>query len=567
MGASADFFAESAHRVNFDNVLIFAVKYTRCALRPCLFDGHFFADDFDACRNGFVDGGFDGFQFVRGQRAGEVEVKPQTFGGDVAALLLYPFVAQNLFERGEQKVGRGVQTRRLFGVVGKAALEFLFGARLGFLLMLFEARFVSRFVHRNPVVAGEFQRHFDGESVGVVQLERRFAAHAIVLNIFEELVKFFQSLLKRCRKPRDFFFEFVKNARAVFAQFGVGFFVKVDVNSCAFGQNGGIELERARKAQRATDQAAQNISLIDVGRRYAFFVPQHKGCGADVVGDDAHALEAVGDIGGFLIQQFHYGAENVGFVNGFKAVEHCDGAFEPHTGVDVFLGEGEERAVRLFVVFHKDVVPDFDILAAVASGGAGLGAGGNVADDKYFGVGSARSGDAGGSPPVVLFGQIENTVACDAVRSPAVGAELVARSVLVAGKDRYRNPSGVDAQDLGQEAIGEVDAFLFEVIAERPVAEHFEEGAVRGVADVVDVTGTDALLDVGKAGALGVFGAEQIGDQGVHPRRRKQDGRIVVGDQRRAADDGVPVAAEEVKILLTKLFCSNHRYLTVEALF
>ena len=216
-------------------------------------------------------------------------------------------------------------------------------------------------------------------------------------------------------------------------------------------------------------------------------------------------------------------------VNGFKAVEHRDGAFEPHTGVDVFLGEGEERAVRLFVVFHKDVVPDFDILAAVASGGAGLGAGGNVADDKYFGVGSARSGDAGGSPPVVLFGQIENTVACDAVRSPAVGAELVARCVLVAGKDRYRNPSGVDAQDLGQEAIGEVDAFLFEVIAERPVAEHLEEGAVRGVADVVDIAGTDALLDVGKAGALGVLGAEQIGDQGMHPRRRKQDGRSTAG--------------------------------------
>ena len=68
-----------------------------------------------------------------------------------------------------------------------------------------------------------------------------------------------------------------------------------------------------------------------------------------------------------------------------------------------------------------------------------------------------------------------------------------------------------------------VDGFLFEIIAEAPVAEHLEKRVVIGVqADVFQVVvlaaGADALLGVGgAAGLVGAFGlAEENGHELVH---------------------------------------------------
>jgi hypothetical protein len=60
---------------------------------------------------------------------------------------------------------------------------------------------------------------------------------------------------------------------------------------------------------------------------------------------------------------------------------------------------------------------------------------------------------------------------------------------------------GGRAPDLGQQLPGPVDGLLLEVVAERPVAQHLEEGVVVGVlADVLEVVvlaaGADALLAV-----------------------------------------------------------------------
>ena len=64
-----------------------------------------------------------------------------------------------------------------------------------------------------------------------------------------------------------------------------------------------------------------------------------------------------------------------------------------------------------------------------------------------------------------------------------------------------------EAEVLGQQLPGELDRAFLEVVAEREVAEHLEEGVVaRGVADVVEVVvlaaGADAFLR-GRARAAG----------------------------------------------------------------
>ena len=53
---------------------------------------------------------------------------------------------------------------------------------------------------------------------------------------------------------------------------------------------------------------------------------------------------------------------------------------------------------------------------------------------------------------------------------------------------------------VGQQRPGQLDGAALEVVAEREVARHLEEGVVPGGdADLVDVGRADALLDAGRA--------------------------------------------------------------------
>ena len=48
---------------------------------------------------------------------------------------------------------------------------------------------------------------------------------------------------------------------------------------------------------------------------------------------------------------------------------------------------------------------------------------------------------------------------------------------------------------LRQELYAPGQGFLFEIVAEAEVSEHFKECAVaRGMSDIIDITGTDAFL-------------------------------------------------------------------------
>ena len=96
----------------------------------------------------------------------------------------------------------------------------------------------------------------------------------------------------------------------------------------------------------------------------------------------------------------------------------------------------------------------------------------------------------------------------------------------------------------GQQLPRVGDRALFEVVAERPVAEHLEERAVpRRLADLFDVVRADALLDVGGTRVRRGDVAAQVRDERHHARDREQQ-RRVVGDQRRRRHDGVVALLE-----------------------
>jgi hypothetical protein len=72
------------------------------------------------------------------------------------------------------------------------------------------------------------------------------------------------------------------------------------------------------------------------------------------------------------------------------------------------------------------------------------------------------------------------------------------------------------------------------------------------VAHLEDIVGPQALLDIRQALAGRVGLAEQEREQRMHARSSEQHARVVLGDQRRAADDGVAVLAEKVEIQFSK---------------
>ena len=117
------------------------------------------------------------------------------------------------------------------------------------------------------------------------------------------------------------------------------------------------------------------------------------------------------------------------------------------------------------------------------------------------------------------------------------------------------------------------DRLLLEIIAERPVPEHLEEGVMVGIqTHVLEVVmlaaGADALLRVGRArvrarddarpaGNVGVLLPEEDRDELVHPGIGEEQIRGI-RHQTRGRDKGVVLLAEEIEKRLSDLGAVHH---------
>ena len=222
---------------------------------------------------------------------------------------------------------------------------------------------------------------------------------------------------------------------------------------------------------------------------------------------------------------FGNGAKDVRVVYRSVPVQRHQSALQSHAGVDVFLLELRQRAVGMFEIVHEHVVPYLHEPAAVVCGRfAWLG----LVHDKYLGVLAARTRRTR-DPPIVLLVQVKDPVLGYSRLAPKRGGLFVPRAVVVALEHRYRESFFVDPQHLGQKFVRPRYRFALEIISERPIAEHLEEGAVRVVADGIYVAGPDAFLHVGEALAAGVLLSQKIRHQRLHPRGREQHRRVVFG--------------------------------------
>ena len=179
-------------------------------------------------------------------------------------------------------------------------------------------------------------------------------------------------------------------------------------------------------------------------------------------------------------------------------------ALQAHAGVDVLRGQladDVEVDLRSHVgekVLHEHEVPDLGE-PVVVGGGTAVAAVRRAAVEEDLGVGPAGPRLPGvpvvvGTPePLDPLGLEPDDVAPDRLRLVVGLVDRDPEILLVEGEPAVRFGG---CQELPRVA----DRAFLEVVAERPVAEHLEEGAVaRGLSDLFDVVGSDALLHVGDA--------------------------------------------------------------------
>ena len=256
--------------------------------------------------------------------------------------------------------------------------------------------------------------------------------------------------------------------------------------------------EQMGVAHGAAHDPAQDVSPALVGRQHAVG-DEEAGC-AKMVGDDA-VTGLGGALGSRVGQRLALGDqcfENVGVVIVVDALQDGGDPLEPHAGVDRFLGQVADDFSARLLILHEHQVPDLDEAVAVL-----VGAAGRTAEDvvavvvEDFGAGPARAVVAH-RPEIILGGDAD-----DAVVGEAGNALPQIERLVVGVVDGDRQAVSTEAPFAREQGPGVVDRLFLEVIAEREIAEHFEEGVMaRSIADIVEIivlaASADAFLRRGR---------------------------------------------------------------------
>ena len=227
------------------------------------------------------------------------------------------------------------------------------------------------------------------------------------------------------------------------------------------------------------------------------------------------------------------GAQDVGVVIVVLALQHRSHALQSHAGVDRWARQGRACAVGTLLVLHEDEVPDLGEAVAIGLCAARRAAGdaGAVIVENLR-ARAARAGIA--HRPEIIRGRDAD----DAIVRKSGDLRPQARGILVLGIDGDPQPVLGEAEFLGDEAPGELDRDILEIIAEREIAEHLEESVMaRGVADILEVVvlaaGAHAFLRRGGAivGTLLEAGEDVL--ELHHAGIGEKQGRVVARHERR----------------------------------
>ncbi len=285
--------------------------------------------------------------------------------------------------------------------------------------------------------------------------------------------------------------------------------------------------------------------------------------GAQVVGNDAMArgLRPVRVDAGELRHGEDQVAHHVDVVVRQFALQDRGDALEPHAGVDRRARQVQALAGRDLLELHEHEVPELEEAIAVLLGGAGRAAPELVAlVVEDLGAGAAGAGVA--HLPEIVGGRD-----ADDLRVREAGDLLPQlRRLVVRVIDGDEQPVLVQAEMLGDQRPGELDRQRLEIVAEREVAEHLEEGVVpRRIADVVEIVvlaaGAHAFLRCRGAAIGPLLDAGEDVLELHHPGIGEHQRRVVARHQRARRHDLVAGCLEEVEKGRADVVDAAHRAL------
>src|SRR5580704_19649729 len=191
--------------------------------------------------------------------------------------------------------------------------------------------------------------------------------------------------------------------------------------------------------------------------------------------------------------------EKIGLENAVDALEDGGHPLQPHAGVDRGARQRLALLLRHLLELHEDEVPELEESVAVLLRAARRPAPDVLAAvDEDLRAGAARTRVAH-RPEVIRGGDTDDAVVGETGDLLPVAGRLIV--IVVNGDEQLVLP---EPEILGDQRPGELDRALLEVVAEREIAEHLEEGEMaRGVADIVEVVvlaaGAHAFLRGGGA--------------------------------------------------------------------
>ena len=473
----------------------------------------------------------------------------------------------------------------IFGEIPSHELRFAFvhrhpvggfdsGGIAGALLLLLHLGVEGGFVHRQTGFGADQLREVEGETVGIEEGEGFGAVHHGLTALLRLGDHAFEQVDAGGEGAEEGFFFFANHLGDEFLlcrEFGIGTTHLLHERGHEEAEEGVAATEEGVGVTHgATEDAANDVTGLRVGRQLA--VGDGESNGTQVVGDDAHGhvdvfFLTVGEAGKFG-DFANDGLEHISVVVRGLALHHAHQAFEAHTGVDDLVGQAFERAVGFAIVLHEHQVPNLDHKGVVlvdefgSRNGGFLSVGAVVYVD--FRAGAAGTGVAH-FPEVVVLVAVDDVVLRE-IAFPNGGGLIVAlqTGTLVAFEDGHIEVFGIDFEHFDQKLVGEDDGVFFEVVAERPVAQHFEHRVVVGVVshlfEVVVLTAhAQAFLRVGHAAALGFDVAENDVLELVHTGVGEHQRGIVLDHHRGGGNNQVIVLFKEAFEGFAYFVCCHHR--------
>src|SRR5690349_2758037 len=252
-------------------------------------------------------------------------------------------------------------------------------------------------------------------------------------------------------------------------------------------------------------------------------------------------------------------AECVRVIIVVNALEHRRDALEAHTRVDALSRQLGDDFARRLLVLHEHEVPDLNEAVAVLVRAARRAARDVLAMIvEYLGAGAARAVVA--HCPEIVFGRdADNPALGQSGDLPPKVERLIVRVVDCGGQSLRRK-----VPLLGEQVPGQLNRATLEIIAERKIPEHFEEGVVPcGVADVVEVivlaARPDTLLRARRLAVRPCLEARENVLEWHHPRIDEHQSRIVLWDERRRLHPRVAVLLEKIEEAAADVVGRGHR--------